>query len=327
MQGFVGKRAGLILGVIAASSGCALEPDVILGTLSEKDPGGSSASSGGGDSGEGAGGSAGFGAHAGAAASVGFGANAGLGGAHTGPVGGYGGSAPWPPPSRPCHEEGLYFESQTGDGPTHYVPVECHDPPESIRYMCEAVQADTRSRECHDVGFGLSSDGELRIPRDESDMPVLSMSNAAPGSLGTGSVCVEFMWWQCHVGGQVLGTYDCGDVPTGEGGSIEPGTYTLTAMVEFANPGFRIAANNFSQTLFVSATSVLLVSDDSANFSFTGSYTYATEGNEIAFTPRCESQGEQYRPWALVGTFSATSTQLDFYSVERGFWASYQRVQ
>jgi hypothetical protein len=142
-------------------------------------------------------------------------------------------------------------------------------------------------------------------------------------------MCLQFWSWYCHIGGQVIGTYACGEVPTGGGGSIQPGVYKLTAMVEFEDVErhFGIPGNNFSQTLFVSPTSILVVSDDSNTFTFVRSFTYTVSGTTITFTPTYRETDGEYGPWAHDPTFTASPTQLDIYSARLGYWASYQLVE
>jgi hypothetical protein len=72
---------------------------------------------------------------------------------------------------------------------------------------------------------------------------------------------------------------------------------------------------------------LLLISDDSGNFSFSGVYTYTVEGNEIVFSATCEGSLPRYRAFPAEATFTATSRSLELFDATRGVHAVYTLIQ
>lgn len=175
---------------------------------------------------------------------------------------------------------------------------------------------------CSDTGWGFTENGELSNPRQPGDLRVLSLSTPPV------PYCPPLNWADCHRDGYVGPTDDCGDLPTGTGGAVTPGVYVLTGYVLFGNthmspqPGGRVW-----QTLYVTSTSALLISDDTGNMSFLGSYTYTIEGNRISFAAVCEGREPLNRAFPGEATFTASGSILEFFDTTRKVRSTFQRIE
>jgi hypothetical protein len=107
---------------------------------------------------------------------------------------------------------------------------------------------------------------------------------------------------------------------------ITPGAYALTGYVQFQSDTYPTLGGRIWQTLYVGASSALLISDDGNNFHFRGTYTYSIEDNRIVFVPSCESSLARYRAFPGAATFSATGTILEFFDETRRVRSTFQRI-
>lgn len=229
----------------------------------------------------------------------------------------------------PCHEGPLYTEVEGADGRMGYYPVECADAPSSsiLGGVCESGPQYPGWSDCVDSGHGFNAAGEFVEDRGAADLPALEYQHQDDQNTWNQLDTLGFKY-NCHAGGQVVGTYDCGAVPKGAGGEIQPGTYALTGLVQYGTPNFLIAGNKFQQTLLVTETSMALQSDDNAIFIFKGRYLYSTSGRMITFETLEASDDDARRvPWTQEASFTATSDRLDFYSTQQGYWATFERAE
>lgn len=319
----------------AISNGCFEQPTVVLGEPKASGSGGDASTAGG------SGGDGSTASGSGGDASTGGAEPQGIGGSEQPPLvgvgegtggslfSGMGGAAEFPPPERPCHDGPRYFSEQRADGTYNYYPVECLTAPETspLYQMCTTVRSFDFLSTCEDLGHGFNGDGHFVQTRQPGDIPVPRLLRPDNDNVWDEQGGLGFNY-ACHAGGTVIGTYECGDVPSGEGGEIVPGTYALTSMVEYGDASFHIPANNFQQTLLVTDTSMALLSDDSAIFIFRGAYTFTTAGNAISFSiVNAMYDGDPvFTPFTDVGTYTATSRTLHIYSESRGFSAFYELV-
>jgi hypothetical protein len=132
----------------------------------------------------------------------------------------------------------------------------------------------------------------------------------------------------CHRGGNVLAIAQCGDLPAGAGGNILPGAYTLTEYASYGSGSTYPAPGvNVTQTLYLTESSLLLISDDSNNFYFTGNYRSTVDKNQVTFETLCESTLPQYRAFPAEATFTATTSTLELFDTTRQVRTKYTKIE
>ena len=237
-------------------------------------------------------------------------------------------TAPVGDPPATCRQGPLYYPSTGLPGVPNSIPNECLGTgPEPVQWsssICSFLQSTGNTQECVDAGWGLTGQGALENPRSQGALPVLT--NTSPVQL-LSVQGLDTAWIHCHRGGMVGVTWDCGSVPVGAGGTLATGAYVLTEYVRFGGDSFPSLGAHIVQTLYVTASSLLLISDDDNNFCFDGTYTYVVQGNRIAFNALRESQPPFYRAFPASATFRATPTRLDLYDTTRLVRATYVRLE
>jgi hypothetical protein len=224
-----------------------------------------------------------------------------------------------PPTCRP--RQLLYYKSTGLPGVPNSIPVECAgpNPIEWSSVLCSTLSGTANTQVCVDAGWGLTGQGMLEHPRSQSALAVLTN----PSGLQVGSSWADSSWIHCQRGGFVGVTWDCGSVPVGAGGTITTGVYVLAEYVRYGGDSFPSLGAHIWQTLYVTSSSVLFVSDDDNNFGFDGTYTYSVQGNRIAFTAVSESSLPDYRAFPGSATFQATPSAFELYDATRQVRATY----
>jgi hypothetical protein len=222
-----------------------------------------------------------------------------------------------------CRQGPLYYASTGFPGMPNSIPVECRgpNPTEWASGLCSMLSETSNTQVCVDIGWGLNAQGLVETLRSPSALPVLTTSPAAgQGSGGSNPI-------HCQRGGFVGVTWDCGSVSVGTGGTIVPGVYVLTEYVRYGGESYPVLGAHVWQTLYLTCSSVLFISDDDNNFSFNGTYTYSVLANRITFTALVESSCSQYRAFPASATFRATPTGLELYDETRSVRETYLRIE
>jgi hypothetical protein len=104
------------------------------------------------------------------------------------------------------------------------------------------------------------------------------------------------------------------------------GVYALVGYVTYDQATYPKLGAVILQTLYIGHGRALLVSDDDNNFGFVGTYTYAVNGNTVAFKPICESQPSQYRAFPAEATFTVTESGLEIFDSARNVRSTFHLV-
>jgi len=110
--------------------------------------------------------------------------------------------------------------------------------------------------------------------------------------------------------------------PTGTGGTVEDGTYYLTAVVR--TPASIIPQIKFRQTIRTSGNTLEMTAENSNKPAFTSVRTFTTSGSSIVFARVCSTDvGMQTE--TQFNSYTADATHFSLYSIGLGITVTYTK--